>query len=347
MKEMIIYQCPGCGGPLKFDPEKQRYRCEFCLSEFTQEQLEEGEAQRPKDEPASEERSVPLLYTCPSCGAELVTDETTAATFCYYCHNPVILSGRLAGEYHPDYVIPFSVDRKAAEGIFEQWIRKKRFVPKAFYSKEQIEKLSGVYFPYLLYSCQAEGEMEANATRIRVWTSGNTRYTETSTYQVSRQGSMAVNFVPRNGLKKANHELAEGVLPYKTEQIKPFSMPYLSGFLAERRDIEEKELEGEVKDEVRRFAEKSIKATISSYDTVKVQNSRIRLQNEKWEYVLFPVWALTYRSRIKGKTYYFVINGQTGKVCGKLPADKGKLSVLFAAVLVLVFSGLLLMGYLI
>ena len=32
-----------------------------------------------------------LVYICPSCGAEVVTDATTAATFCYYCHNPVVL----------------------------------------------------------------------------------------------------------------------------------------------------------------------------------------------------------------------------------------------------------------
>ena len=122
-------------------------------------------------------------------------------------------------------------------------------------------------------------------------------------------------------------------------------MAYLSGFLAERRDMEEKELESGVKEEVRRFAESSIRASIASYDTVKVQNSKIRLENEKWEYALFPVWALTYRSPARDKLYYFVINGQTGKVWGKLPADKGKLSILFAGVFALVFCGLLIAGY--
>ncbi len=38
-----------------------------------------------------------LVYICPSCGAEVVTDATTAATFCYYCHNPVVLSEKLTG----------------------------------------------------------------------------------------------------------------------------------------------------------------------------------------------------------------------------------------------------------
>ena len=59
-----------------------------------------------------------MLYTCPSCGAEIVTDATTAATFCYYCHNPVVLSGRLTGTYQPDFAIPFQIDRKRAQEVF-------------------------------------------------------------------------------------------------------------------------------------------------------------------------------------------------------------------------------------
>ena len=66
MKEMVIYQCPNCGGPLKFDPEKQKYACEFCLSVFTQENLEAWEKEK---KGAQGQKGVPVLYTCPSCGA--------------------------------------------------------------------------------------------------------------------------------------------------------------------------------------------------------------------------------------------------------------------------------------
>ena len=83
----ITYKCPNCDGGLIFDPSSQKYHCEFCLSDFTQEELDVPE---PEDSQA-------VLYTCPSCGAQIVTDETTAATFCYYCHNPVVLSGKLTG----------------------------------------------------------------------------------------------------------------------------------------------------------------------------------------------------------------------------------------------------------
>jgi DNA-directed RNA polymerase subunit RPC12/RpoP len=141
----ITYKCPNCGGELVFDPASQKYRCEYCASEFEQQQLErmkpaEGEerteehADREEDaQQKQSESSRAVFYSCPSCGAQIVTDETTAATFCYYCHNPVVLEGRLSGEYLPDQIIPFAIDRKMAVGQFQKYIRKKKFVPKAFF----------------------------------------------------------------------------------------------------------------------------------------------------------------------------------------------------------------------
>lgn len=343
MSEGLTYKCPNCGGPLKFDPEKQKYTCEYCLSDFSQKEAEKAEPDEPKTE---HEGRDPVLYTCPSCGAEIVTDQTTAASFCYYCHNPVILSGRLSGEYHPDYVIPFVIDKEKAVDIFQMWMKKKRFVRKAFYSEDQIQKITGVYFPYLLYSCRADGSLDARADRLRVWVSGDRRFTETQTYEVRREGSMSVNFVPRNALKKANRELVEGVLPYETEKIKPFSMAFLSGFLAERRDMDEQAFNQEVKSEVRQFAENSLKNSITSYDTIRIQDSTVRLEEEKWEYALLPVWTLTYHDRAKDEMYYFTVNGQTGKVCGKLPVDKYKLMLLFAEIFIPVFFAMLIVGYL-
>ena len=65
------------------------------------------------------------VFICPSCGAEVVTDSTTAATFCYYCHNPVVLGGRLQGDFLPHRIVPFKIDRKEAEKRFFEFIRKK------------------------------------------------------------------------------------------------------------------------------------------------------------------------------------------------------------------------------
>ena len=341
---VITYKCPNCGGDLRFHPDSQKYRCEYCLSEFDQGQLEEPAADA---EAVNTEEPGAVFYHCPSCGAEIVTDESTTATFCYYCHNPVVLEGKMRGEYHPDLVIPFAIDREKALGIFDQWIRKKKYIPNEFYSKDQIEKLTGVYFPYWLYSCRVDGKLDAKGIRRKTWVTGNIRYTQTQEYDVLREGEMQVDHVTRNALSKANRKLAEGVLPFEMDKMQPFHMGYLSGFMAEKRDMEEEQFQNEVQQEVRDYATNSLRSTAGSYDDIQVRQATADLTDEKWDYALLPVWTLTYKEPKSGKMYYFACNGQTGKVCGELPVDSGKLLKLFLSMFVPVFAVLLIAGYLI
>lgn len=333
----ITYKCPNCDGGLVFDPGEQKFKCDYCLSAFTEEELE-GLT------PDAEESMA--VYSCPSCGAELVAGETTAATYCYYCHNPVILSGRLSGEYRPDCVVPFEMDKKMAEEIFKTWISRKRYVPKDFYSPEQMELLEGIYYPYWLYSCQVDGRIEAETTRRRVTRLGSVENIETSYYKVNREGAMDVRHVTRNALKKADRRLAEAVLPFDMEKMQPFTAGYLSGFRAERRDVDNGELKSEVESEVREFSVEALKNGITGYDSVKVSAHQETLCNPQWDYALLPVWVLTYRRKKDGKTYYFAMNGQSGKICGVLPVDYKRLAMLFAAIFFPLFFLFLLGGYL-
>ncbi len=352
----VSWKCPNCGGGLKFDPASQKFECEYCMSQFSEEDLErlkpsetsgEEAAKDPGNADSETEREA-VVYICPSCGAEIVTDQTTVATLCFYCQNPVVLQGKLEGTYQPDYVLPFAVDKEKATGIFFDWLKKKKFVPADFYGEEQLKKMTGVYFPYWLYSCQVEGKLEAEGTKLRIWQTGNMRYTETQRYDVSRSGQMQVKNVTRNALKKADKQLVEGVMPFEMARIKPFSMEYLSGFLAEKRDMERQIFEQEVQAEVRSFALDSLKSSIGSgYSSVSVRNQNADLKDPVWKYALLPVWTLTYKNKKNDKIYYFACNGQTGKVCGKLPVDAKKLWIFFAEIFLPLLVVLLIAGYMI
>lgn len=344
---VISHKCPNCGAGLTFDPKKKRLVCEYCLSEFTEEEMEHLETGEKTDTERMEktEGHSAVVYTCPSCGAEIVTDETTAATFCYYCHNPVVLSGRVSGDYLPDYVIPFSIDRKQAEQMFMTWIGKKKFVPKSFSDKKQIEKLSGVYFPYLLYSCQVDGHVRAEAEKENSWVAGNTRNTEHKRYRVERSGRLDVKNLTRNALSKTNKQLVEGVLPFETSALVPFQNGYLSGFLAEKRDMNSDAFRAEAEEEVKNYTLQNLTSSITGYRSVDIQDRSTEIRNAKWNYALLPVWVLTYHHQEDKKLYYFTINGQTGKICGKLPVDKGKLAGLFTGIFVPLFACLMLGGW--
>ena len=239
--EVVSFKCPNCGGELVFDPNTQNYSCPYCNSEFSQEQIDtmqKGKQPSQESEAADsakgQEQEEAAVYVCPNCGAEIVTDPTTAATECYYCQSPVVLSERVSGEYLPQEIIPFAIDRKKAAEIFLQNMKKKKFVPRGFFSGKQIEKMSGVYFPYWMVDWRGDAAMEAEATKVRTWRTGDTEYTETQFYRVYREGNVEFDDMPKIALQKANRKLVEGVQPYDRKAAKQFSMGYLSGFQAER-----------------------------------------------------------------------------------------------------------------
>lgn len=346
---VVSYKCPNCGGELAFNPGIQKYKCEYCFSDFSQEELEamkpdesQEETVKNYDEETGAEDGEAVFYNCPSCGAEIVTDETTAATFCYYCHNPVVLSGRVSGEFLPDKIIPFSIEKKQATEKFLEYVHSKKFIPKAFFDKKQIEKISGVYFPYWMVDMDMEGSLQAEGRNVRVWRSGDTEYTETKVYRVEREGDIHLEDITKNALKKANYQLAEGVLPYDVSKVQKFHMGFLSGFMAEKRDIGKEELNTEVQKEAEKYARKIMRDTAKGYDSVSVQNSQLNAKKENWDYIMLPVWTVTYKGR-NGKMYYYSMNGQDGKVYGELPIDYKKVwtlgGVISAVVLVLGLIG--------
>lgn len=360
---VISFKCPNCDGELIFDPATQKYKCEYCVSTFTQEELDNMEREESTekklgassgyveemydgddDRTAGENQADAVMYTCPSCGAEIITDATTAATFCYYCHNPVILGGRLSGEFLPDKIIPFEITKEQAVKKFLEYVGKKKFIPKAFFSKQQIESITGVYFPYWNYSADLENSMQGEARNVRSWTTGNIRYTETKYYRVSRAGTVSLTNMSENALQKANAELARGVMPYDFNRMRDFNMGYLSGFMAEKRDIEKESLERQMQTLAKSYAFNMVKDTIK-YSAVNIENSQTNFRDENWAYCLLPVWTITYKGR-NGKIYYYSMNGQTGEVCGELPVDHKRLALVSGGVSAAIFILGLMGGFL-
>lgn len=346
MNTTLTYQCPNCGAGLSFDAEKQKFACEFCLSEFTEEEAKAAnseESERERESAKQEYNEHMREYECPSCGAHVVADENTAADFCYYCHNPVVLLGKLSGQMRPHRIIPFRYDKKEAEKRFLDYTKKKWFLPKAFFSSAQVEKISGIYYPFWVTDADTDSTMQAHATRIRKWRRGNVEYTETSNFRIHRRGDIHFEDITTSALSEADKNLLEGVLPYPSEALQEFSMPYLSGYLAKKRDIEREALSDEVRKRMHGYASSLLRGTVHGYSTVSVQEMQVQIRQSHWEYSLLPVWMLTYRDR-KDRLYTYAMNGYTGKVYGELPVSMGKLMLLLGAIAVPIATLLTLLG---
>ena len=84
--DVVQLKCPNCGGSIEFDPKTQKYLCEYCMSDFTQEEIEqikgideteENSYNIPNQQEQDEFNNNTNLYICDNCGAEVICDENT------------------------------------------------------------------------------------------------------------------------------------------------------------------------------------------------------------------------------------------------------------------------------
>jgi len=335
MNSAITSKCPNCSAGLIFNADKQRFSCEFCLSDFTEEELKAQEREDSGAADAEFSDSVDQYY-CESCGAEVITDKNTAADFCYYCHNPVVMSRNVSGVYRPSKIIPFKLSRDEAIDHFVKFASSKWFVPRSYLAKEHLSKMTGVYYPFWLTDADTDSAMRAIGKRIRSWRSGDYRYTETKSYDLHRRGRIHFEDIATSALTTEDKAMLEGVLPYPLDEYRDFSMPYLQGFLAKKRDIETADISGEVKHRMDGYASEMLLRTANTYNTVDIKQLDVAILSAHWEYSLMPIWILTYKK--KKKTYIYAMNGATGKIYGELPVSIPKLLLFGLGVLAASFA---------
>lgn len=353
----VTYQCPNCNAALEFDNASGKFLCKYCGSSFTEEDIKkyfaENEAEPLSQENLEAEREAAAdgsnieaeefsgasaLYTCPNCGAGVICDSLTASTRCHFCHTPVILTGRLSGEYKPDMIIPFRMTREQAEQAFKDYCKGKILLPNGFRSEAQVQNITPLYVPYWLKSGEVNAFMEAEGHKVHSWRVGDTRYTNTKIFNVTRRADMVFVRVPCDGSKRIDDSLMESIEPFNYDGLKPFSMSYLSGCGAEKYDVDSAEASQRIDQRVAEAAANVLKRDMQGYSSVTEKRRNMSYANQQSVYALMPVWFVNYT--YKGKDYPFVMNGQTGINFGILPVSRLK-KLLFGAVWFLVLAILL------
>ncbi|WP_010248542.1 hypothetical protein [Acetivibrio cellulolyticus] len=340
MNSVKEYKCPSCNAPLEFYPPTQNWKCHYCSSEFNLEQLDSIRKEEASDEDMAELNS----YKCDSCGAELIADDTTSATFCLYCKSPTIIKTRFSGRFKPKSVIPFKLVKEQARDIYKKWINKKLFAPDEFKQKEEIDKLTGIYAPFWLFDCKANGMISGEATRVNTWRQGDYMYTNTKFFYVSRSGNAHYDKIPVDASKKLDDKFMYMVEPFDYNDMTDFSMKYMSGFMAERYDVETDEAKVSMQKRAEEYIEERLKSTVNGYSSFSVRDKQVNLSEVDASYAMLPIYLLI--NKFKGKDHIFIINGQTGKVVGDTPISRIKqlifAGVIFAvAFIICVFGGAL------
>ena len=354
--QTVTYQCPNCNAALEYDNALGRFRCFYCDSTFSDIEirnifgnrdsrvdLETNEPELTEDQMTEEEFSgASALYSCPNCGAGVICDTLTASTRCHFCHTPVILSGRLSGEYKPDVIIPFCTTREDAEAKFKGFTKGKFLLPSGFVAEAQLQNISALYVPYWLKSGQTLAHLTATGHTVHSWTVGNTTYTHTKVYNVERDAELVFVRVPYDGSKRIDDSLMESIEPFDYSGIKPFSMSYLSGCAAEKYDVTKEEAAPRLDERIGKAAEQEIRRMAAVYTSLHNVHCDISYANQQYVYALLPVWFLNYH--YNGKDYEFAVNGQTGTMFGELPVSPVKKFFFSAGVFLAIFLGLTLLG---
>lgn len=250
--ESANYQCPSCGGVLRYFTGTGELRCDYCDSSFTVTEVEADFAPRLERADSRMTDTLPptgpthdvapmRTYTCASCAAELVCDATTAITECPYCGNQAVVPGVLVDEFRPDLVIPFKLDKAAAVSALSAHYKGKRFLPGAFAANNRIDKIQGVYVLFWLYDAEVDASARFSANRSRTYRAGDEEVTETDHYDVYRAGSMSFRRVPVDGSAKMSDAHMDAIEPFDYEGLVSFSMAYLPGFAANRFDLGQEE----------------------------------------------------------------------------------------------------------
>ena len=327
------YKCPCCDGAIEFSSAAQKMKCPYCDTEFEMETLQAYDQVLQQEtgddmtwdtaaggEWTEGETEGLRVYVCQTCGGEIVTDEHTGATACPYCGNPVVMMGQFAGDLKPDWVIPFKLDKNAAMEALKRHYTGKRLLPKVFADENHLREIKGVYVPVWLFDTDAEANLRWKATRTRSWSDSNYIYTETQHYSVTRGGTIGFQRVPVDGSTKMDDALMESIEPYDFSEAVDFQTAYLSGFLADKYDVDSEQSVTRANERIRRSTEEAFTATVGGYSTLIPVSNQVSLRNGAAKYALYPVWLLT--TEWNGKNYIFAMNGQTGKFVGDLPMDK-------------------------
>ena len=345
MGNTLEYKCPCCGGPIVFDSLSQHMKCPYCETEFSPEDFASADAGLENGVPSGGDDAGEyftdaeglMVYVCESCGGEIVTDSTTAATSCPFCGNAVVLQGNLSGVLKPDVVVPFKLDREQAKDALRNFYNKKPLLPKGFADENTVDEIKGIYVPFWLYSCEADADISFRGTRTRMWSDFRYNYVETSYYRIVRAGTLGFEDVPVDASVKMPDDVMESLEPFDWSEAVDFRTAYLSGFFADKYDVSADECEARAEERMKTSTVSAVSATVGGYESVSTENVRMNFSDNRVKYGLLPVWMLT--TSWKGKTYTFAMNGQTGKFTGKLPTSKGRAWAYFFGIAAAVTAG--------
>lgn len=333
---MQKFNCKTCGAELYWDADAGALKCEYCESvfhpsDFEDETLTETPVEKLKDDTLNPEYTNSsdiltedmVVYECSHCGAEVITSKTTMATTCAYCGRAISLTNKSVGEFRPDKVLAFKVNRDKAIEIYNKYIKSSFLIPKLFKEEQTIKKMQGLYVPFFLHSANLNAKGVVNAENVMNSRRGDDKIEHHSLYKIDLDIDGMFDKIPTDASKKIDNKLMDSLEPFDLESLNSFNPAYMAGYFAEQPDEKVEDTTSRATERMELAMKQKMDETAGNYSIKTVSSFEKYFVGQKSEYAMLPVWLLNVE--YNNKMYTFAINGDTGKAVGKLPISKGKL----------------------
>ncbi len=328
-------KCPHCGGKAVFDIAAQALYCPYCESVSNVSEYDQTNAAQYNSDTYSMN-----LFTCRSCGAELVAPEEQTVGYCSYCGGEAVLTQKDTEFTRPKRIVPFMKTKQNAKSAYEAALRKKLYVPSEFRQALFIEGFRGIYLPYWDFDVEVP-DKNIRLFGTKDYTSGKYDYHEEYVVETTIGGRL--QSLCYDASEAFDDTIASEIAPFHKTGERPFSEAYLAGFYSDRvttdPEIYADEAVTFAVDSVYNDVQKATGIELEPPEKDEGKRAQIGVTEIKSSVTLMPLWFLTWR---KGdRVAYSVMNGQTGKLSADVPVDKKKFflaTAAGAAVLFLVLS---------
>lgn len=336
---MQKFNCKTCGAELYWDAEAGALKCQYCDSIFQPSDFEDATINADPTIDTTIDATYSshadtlvegmVIYKCDNCGAEVVTSETTMATTCAYCGRAISITNKTAGDFRPDKVVPFKINKEKATEIYKKYIKSSKLTPKLFSEEQTIQKMQGLYVPFFLHSAKLDATANIDAENIKSSRRGDDKVEHHSVYRIDMDMSGVYENIPTDASKKIDNKMMDNLEPFDLKTLTPFNPAFMAGYFAEQPDEKAEDTIDRATERMEAAIKEKMKETAGNYSTKTISYYNGDFSEKSAQYAMLPVWLLNVE--YQDKMYTFAINGDTGKSVGKLPISKLKLLAYGAA----------------
>jgi DNA-directed RNA polymerase subunit RPC12/RpoP len=314
------YTCPKCGGRMSYSADKRSLLCDYCGNRLYEYQaIQQGALLTGQDFTTALataqghrwELPVERTLKCEACGATFALPPGQVSGQCPFCGSAHVITARTGELIEPEGILPFQFGVEDAGQRIRRWLDNLKFRPGDLDNRAAILRPRKAFLPFWAFNLGGTLNWRALVAENR--------------------GNDNTDWVPRDGIYLVYHQdlcvpatraipkdLLDDLTDYDTKALIPFAPELLADASAEIYQV----TLADASLVVRQQALRAGQAHIQSHDLAGESYRDLTLNSgglivESYRLVMLPVWITTYR--YKKEAFPVAVNGQTGKVAGRVP----------------------------